>query len=369
MPTILIIEDEEGIREVVYDILTTNDFSAITAVNGSEGIQLAIQHQPDLILCDVAMPVLDGYGVLEQLKKQPTTLTTPFIFLTAKSSVKDLRQGMELGADDYLIKPFTVQELLNAIETRLNKQAQLKGHYEESLNQLRRNITAALPHELRTPLVGILGASEFLLSDYENLDGEVIREFLTDIHSSGERLYHLIQKYLQFIHLQERQLRQSPPPNVLGENAVNLTTGTAERVLALHDRHQDLVLSIEIEQLPLNSQDFRQLLEEILDNAAKFSDKGTPIHLNLFEESKQMYIILKDQGRGMTQTELASIGAYQQFNRDRFEQQGAGLGLAIAKLITQIYHGNLRISSKPEQGTTVHINIPRLPIMHSLEAG
>lgn len=364
MPTILIIEDEEGIREVVYDILTTNRFSVIAAANGSEGVQLAIEHRPDLILCDVAMPVLDGYGVLKQLKKQPTTLTIPFIFLTAKSSVKDLRQGMELGADDYLIKPFTTQELLNAIATRLNKQAQIKGHYEASLNQLRRNITSALPHEFRTPLVGILGASEFLLSDYENLDNEIILELLSDIHSSGERLYQLIQKYLRFIHLQDRQLRQSSHPTVFGENAVALVTATAERVLAVHDRHQDLTLSIEIERLSLNSQDFQQLLEEILDNAAKFSKVGTTIHLKIFEENEQMHLILKDQGRGMTQTELANIGAYQQFNRDRFEQQGAGLGLAIAQLITQIYNGHLSINSQPEQGTTVHANIPRIPIMH-----
>lgn len=360
MPTILIIEDEEGIREVVYDLLTTNHFLVIAAANGSEGVRLAIEHQPDLILCDVAMPVLDGYGVLEQLKKQSTTLTIPFIFLTAKSSVKDLRQGMELGADDYLIKPFTSQELLGAIQTRLNKQAQLKGHYEESLNQLRRNITAALPHELRTPLVGILGASEFLLSDYENLDDEIIRELLTDIHNSGERLYQLIQKYLQFIHLQERQLRKSPHPTVLGENVVKLVTGTAERVLTIHDRHQDLILSIEIERLSLNSQDFQQLLEEVLDNAAKFSDQGTPIHLKIFEDSEQMHILVTDEGRGMTPMELANIGAYQQFNRDRFEQQGAGLGLAIAQLISEIYNGHIRVSSEPDQGTTVHINVPRL---------
>lgn len=369
MPTILIIEDEEGIREVVYDLLTTHHFLVIAATNGNEGVQLAIEHQPDLILCDVAMPVLDGYGVLEQLKKQPTTLTIPFIFLTAKSSVKDLRQGMELGADDYLIKPFTAQELLNAIETRLNKQAQLKGHYEESLNQLRRNITAALPHELRTPLVGILGASEFLLGDYENLDSEIVRELLSDIHSSGERLYQLIKKYLQFIHLQERQLRQSPHPTVLGENVVALVTGTAERVLSVYDRHQDLTLSLQIKRLSLNSQDFQQLLEEILDNAAKFSEKGTPIHLKVFEDSEQMHVVLKDQGRGMTPTELANIGAYQQFNREHFEQQGAGLGLAIVKLITEIYDGHIRISSEPGQGTTVHVNIPRLPITNPLEAG
>jgi signal transduction histidine kinase len=362
MPTILIIEDEEGIREVVYDILTTNQFFVITATDGSEGVKLATEHRPDLILCDVAMPVLDGYGVLEQLKKQPTTLTIPFIFLTAKSSVKDLRQGMELGADDYLIKPFTSQELLNAIHTRLNKQAQLKGHYEESLNQLRRNITAALPHEFRTPLVGILGASEFLLGDFENLDNEIIRELLCDIHSSGERLYQLIQKYLQFIHLQERHLRSSPHLNVLGENVAALVTGTTKRVLTLHDRHQDLTLSIEIKQLSLNSQDLQQLLEEILDNAAKFSEKGTPISLRLFEENEHIHILLKDQGRGMTQKELANIGAYQQFNRDRFEQQGTGLGLAIAKLITEIYHGHIRISSEPDQGTTVHVNIPRVSL-------
>ena len=120
--TILVIEDNLDIREGTQEILDlTGDYDVITAENGKIGVELAIKHQPDLILCDIMMPELDGYGVLYMLNKFENTMHIPFIFLTAKSERSDMRKAMEMGADDYLIKPFDDIELLNAIESRLRK--------------------------------------------------------------------------------------------------------------------------------------------------------------------------------------------------------------------------------------------------------
>ncbi|GAB1542364.1 hypothetical protein NUACC21_50380 [Scytonema sp. NUACC21] len=125
MTRILVIEDEESVRENILDLLEAEDFDTISAADGQIGLNLAISEIPDLILCDLMMPEVDGYGVLTALREEPMTAAIPFIFLTARSARADFRQGMNLGADDYLTKPFTRAELLSAIASRLSKQATL----------------------------------------------------------------------------------------------------------------------------------------------------------------------------------------------------------------------------------------------------
>ncbi|WP_256004610.1 MULTISPECIES: response regulator [Pedobacter] len=133
---ILIIEDNEDIREGTAEILGLANYETITAENGRIGVDMAIKHLPDLILCDIMMPELDGYGVLHLLGKNPATSVIPFIFLTAKTERIDMRKGMEMGADDYLTKPFDEVELFNAIEARLNKSDNQKKMYSQSLDKL-----------------------------------------------------------------------------------------------------------------------------------------------------------------------------------------------------------------------------------------
>lgn len=123
--TVLIIEDNQDIRESTAEILELADYTVYTAENGKKGVELAQEHLPDIILCDIMMPELDGYGVLYMLSKNDQTAGIPFIFLTAKAERSDMRKGMEMGADDYLTKPFDDMELLTAIESRLQKRSQL----------------------------------------------------------------------------------------------------------------------------------------------------------------------------------------------------------------------------------------------------
>ncbi len=125
MKTILVIEDELNVRESLVDLLQVEGFKAIAAENGRMGLTIAHDIHPDLVLCDVSMPEVDGFKVLENLREHPDTGATPFIFLSARATKLDMRRGMELGADDYLFKPFTTDELLSAISARLNKQAAL----------------------------------------------------------------------------------------------------------------------------------------------------------------------------------------------------------------------------------------------------
>jgi len=139
MKKILLIEDNDEIRENTAEILELSNYKVITAENGKRGVELAMGNKPDLIVCDIMMPVLDGYGVLMTLQKNTDTQNIPFIFLTAKAERNDFRKGMELGADDYITKPFEGSELLNAIESRLKKTDLLKQELQtgvEGVDQL-----------------------------------------------------------------------------------------------------------------------------------------------------------------------------------------------------------------------------------------
>jgi CheY-like chemotaxis protein/CRP-like cAMP-binding protein len=130
---ILIIEDNDDVRENLSEILVLSGYETVTASHGKLGVRAALDHTPDLILCDIMMPELDGYGVLRILSRNPATANIPFIFLTAKTEMVDMRRGMALGADDYITKPFDDVELLNTLEVRLQKKRSTIRHDAESM--------------------------------------------------------------------------------------------------------------------------------------------------------------------------------------------------------------------------------------------
>ena len=135
MKKILVIEDEAQSRDIFLECLEAEGFNTLCAENGRVGIQIVQEQLPDLVICDIVMPELDGYGVLSTLRQDPVTAIIPFIFLTAKATKAEFRQGMELGADDYLTKPSTAEELLRAIAARLEKQTALQQWYADEFQQ------------------------------------------------------------------------------------------------------------------------------------------------------------------------------------------------------------------------------------------
>lgn len=143
MKKALIIEDNKDVRENTADILELADYEVFTAENGEIGVEMANQLLPDVILCDIMMPELDGYEVLQKLSKNTKTASIPFIFLTSKAEKTDMRKGMNLGADDYLTKPFSENDLLEAMESRLKKNDFLKREYSRTIEGVSQFIDAA----------------------------------------------------------------------------------------------------------------------------------------------------------------------------------------------------------------------------------
>ncbi|MBW4519087.1 MAG: response regulator [Scytolyngbya sp. HA4215-MV1] len=361
MKTILVIEDESMIRDSLQDLLEMEGFRAIAAEDGIVGIQLAEAHLPDLILCDVNMPGIDGYGVLQALHDNPSTQSIPLIFLTAMGAKSNIRQGMTLGADDYLVKPCTRDELIGAIEGRLKKQTMIQSESQKKLDNLRSSITLALPHELRTPLNGILSFSELLMTDYDVLERTEVLEVAECIHTSASRLYHLIQNFLLYTELEltvrdPNRLKAIQTYEVSKPKLVIATIAT--NIARQNGRESDLHLNLVDSELLLSEIKLKKVLEELISNAFKFSAIGSPVEITSQVDGSDFTITLTDYGRGMTAEHIAYLGAYMQFDRKIYEQQGAGLGLIIAKRLLELHGGSLTIASTPSKTTVVKATLP-----------
>ena len=362
MAKILVIEDAKDLRDDVVEMLNLEGFTASGAENGVVGVKAAECDHPDLIVCDIMMPELDGYGVLEHLRGNPSTATIPFIFLTARTDRMDMRQGMVLGADDYLTKPFRVSELLDSINSRLQKREGLNKLAEQRLEELRENIMSALPHELRTPLNTVIGFSDMLLAECQNIKPDQIADWSQHINIAARRLYRLVENYLYYARLQviskspeERELLQkevtSDPPTIIEFNAAQKAQQTGREADVTYKFGDYTVVKISDHHLS-------KITEELIDNASKFSDAGTAIQVQGQLANEFYELVVKDHGRGMTADEISSVGAYMQFNRDFYEQQGMGLGLAIVRLIAELYGGSVTISSNYGHETTVCVRFP-----------
>ena len=367
MTKILIIEDQPDVRENIQAILDLEDYETLAAADGLIGVELAQQFLPDLILCDVMMPRLDGFGVLKELRQVPATATIPFIFLTAKADRNDYRHGMESGADDYLTKPFTLEELLNAITVRLARQVTVNQAAHQEMDQLRQNITRSLPHELLTPLNGILGTAGILMDFYDSMSKAEILSSIKDIQDSGKRLYRLVQNFLLFAELQ--LLEENPARIQAWKYRLAQKTQTsqiiqelAEQIAEQENRLADVHLDLKNTTIDMADQDFSKVVVEMIDNAFKFSSDGTPVKIRSYCQGDRFCLEIQDQGRGMTTQQIDEIGAYMQFDRKLYEQQGSGLGLILAKWITQLYSGNFAIASTPQKGTTIHLSWPCTPV-------
>lgn len=361
MKKILVIEDEITIRNNLLELLDAEHYWVLGAENGQQGLDLAREYLPDLVVCDVMMPELDGYQVLETLRQEATTAAIPFIFLTAKAEKSDLRQGMEWGADDYLTKPFTREELLKAIASRLSKQDVVVHQTEKKLNELRSNISQALPHEFMTPLSVILMSSDVLLKHYASLEAERIEEMLGGINRMANRLQRLIQNILLYAEL---EVTASDPARISKLRTCRtsatrtILSGIAQNKAYNCGREADLKLELEEGSAAIAQIKLEKLVGELIENALSYSLPGTPVHLTTTRDQNYLYIYVLDRGRGMTSEQICRIGAYVQFERNQYEQQGSGLGLTIAKRLAELHGGRLHVESIAGKQTLVSVSLP-----------
>lgn len=357
--TILVIEDSDDLRSDVIEMLNLEGYTTYGAEDGVVGVELAREIVPDLIVCDIMMPRLNGYGVLQTLRSDNATSAIPFIFLTAKTEHMDQRHGMVLGAEDYLTKPFMVEELLESISAQLKKREDQLKAVRQRVESISNSIATALPHELRTPLNTVIGFSEMLQSEAQNLKPDQVSGWAQHIHSAGFRLYRLVENYLYFVQLQLAV--QSHTPYEIEQAVYNLRSTIESQALstaAVYKRENDLLLQLEdTPEFDIEEKDAAKMVEEIVDNAFKFSKEAHPVTVKGYNENSEYVLEVIDEGRGMTSEQIDQIGGFMQFERLHYEQQGMGLGLAVTKLLAEVYSFDFDIKSERDIGTTMTLRL------------
>lgn len=361
MKKILIIEDEKNVMENIANILHFEGFNVKCALDGLDGINAAQRERPDIILCDIQMPEFDGYEVLKNLKENHALCDIPFIFLTARTEKSDFRAGMELGADDYLTKPFSREELLNAINSRLVSHEQKKHRYRQNLDELRRSISYSMPHEYFTPLSIIIGNIELMEQMYNSLDKTEIFDIINEIKTAAGRLHRLLENMRLYAELELIKSDEKKKENVIKFEAISMKKIITEVTIKFKqdsNRGSDIFVNAEDAVVCVDEKYLSKAIFEVINNAASFSARDTKIIITANVMHDRYILKIKDAGRGMTFEQISKVGAYMQFERKFYEQQGFGLGLTLAKKIVALFSGELIIESEYGKSTTVIFLLP-----------
>lgn len=358
MKKILVVDDSDYILESTSVLLSLEGYEVHTATNGEEGFRKALEVIPDLILCDIQMPILDGYQMLEKIRAHPKTESIPFIFLTAFGEKQNIREGMIRGADDYITKPFTHQELIEALNTQWKKLETVKKQVKEKVETVGRAISFALPHEFRTVLNEVIGLAKFILSSYDDLDKDDILDIANDIVKSSNRLVKITENFLIYVKIEalakNPELRSKlrmhftdEPFAIIQDIAVLKSTNLG--------RQDDIIIEDETHNISLeiSSDSFYKIIDELLDNALKFSQRGQKVRITSGIENNMAFFEIKDEGRGIDPEKLHSIDTLTQFEREIYEQQGVGMGLVISRRLVELHDGRLEIRSEVGKGTSV----------------
>jgi len=360
---ILCIEDDPQMRLIIGMALEGAGYEMEEAADGKQGLDRAMETAPDLILCDINMPGMNGFETLEELRKHKSTSYIPFIFMTGESPRKYLRKGMNLGADDFIMKPIDMNDLIKALQVRLQEVDRKKEETQKAVADLSESITRALPHELRTPMTGIMGLAELLKVQANEMTPSDVKDLAELLYTSAVRMNRTLEKF--WIHTQCLLL-----PHDIAKLTASRQTGTknadliircvAEELALSHKRSADLTLDIAPLSVAISERYFEQVISQIIENAFKFSIDGTNVSISAEIKNTLGLILVKDHGRGMSEDQIRKIHAFMQFDRERHEQQGLGLGLMIAKRLLKIHDGKLEITSGLGKGTTLAITLPLL---------
>jgi signal transduction histidine kinase len=308
---------------------------------------------------------MDGYQFFSAVRANPKWIGIPFIFLTAKDQRIDVRLGKQLGADDYLTKPFEPEDLLIAVEAKLERAATLLAVSEAEMSRLKQNILHTLSHEFRTPLTYIRGYLDLILEEgSDRLSVEEFRGFLQRVQRGSDRLRRLVDDFMFLVMLETGEASTVfhwektyfTGLRSLIEIAIHQRTSAAQR------QKTELVLDIP-EPLPgtvLHMEFIRDALDRLIDNAVKFSpEEGGRVVIRATADDEWIYIAVQDNGVGIPPEQVPNLfKRLHQINRNLLEQPGIGAGLAIVKAIVDLHKGRIDVQTQIGQGSTFTMILP-----------
>ncbi|MBE2267814.1 MAG: hybrid sensor histidine kinase/response regulator [Anaerolinea sp.] len=368
MPKILLIDDESLLRDEVADWLEFEGYEVLTAENGLTGLEKAACEVPDLIVCDIAMPALDGHGVLLEVRSNPQLNHIPFIFLTASANYEAMRRGMNLGADDYLTKPFKRIDLLEAIRSRLRKyeEQQEAAHMQleavsrafaeqEERRLLKSRLVAMFSHDFRNPLASILSSSE-LLKNYEaRMSADHKRQHLDRIGGSVRLLLQMLDDMLAVAEMEHGHLKYRPQPVDIGAFMRDVIDEfrliySDQYTFVFEEAHSGLIES--------DPRLLRQILNNLISNAVKYSPSGSTVTARLQGSDSGLQVHIVDQGIGIPEEDQAHLfDAFYRAENVR-DAKGSGLGLTIVREAVTLCGGEIHVLSEVGRGSIFTVELP-----------
>ncbi|MBD2187018.1 hybrid sensor histidine kinase/response regulator [Pseudanabaena mucicola] len=373
--SILVVDDEPRNFDVIEALLGYQGYQLHHAISGKEAIAQLEELRPDLILLDMMMPEMNGIQFCQHIKAIPRWQTIPIIMVTALNEKSDLANCLNAGADDFVSKPINSIEL----RARVHSMLRIKQQYddiqglsalraetvavlERTLNELRGNLASRLSHEINTPLNGIVCTIELLKSDFQNMEVAEVQEILGWADESAQRLEKLTKKLLIYLDLEVSAHRQKSFQSAHTKFSSTTIATNLNSYISRLNRSNDLCLELEEAEIPLSEKDILIVLLELLDNAVKFSDIGTKIIVRSQVIGENLLLSVQNSGVGMTEKQIQLVGAFMQFNRENYEQQGTGLGLRIVKKIVELAGGQFAIASIPNQDISINLTLPIIAI-------
>ncbi len=368
MNSIVVIDDEAALRRLIATTLTAQGFDVKQAENGEAGIALCLAAAPSLVLSDIKMPGLSGFDVLSRLRAEPATPGSPGFMRRGAGDAADLGRGRVPGADDFLLKPFGLRVLVQAVQTRLARQEAFEARLEKRLADVQTGFGRTLGHELRTPLNAVLGYSSLLLEEGGMFSPAEIMEMAKGIHAAGRRLQRLVERQIAWNEIDGLEAR---PEARAGEDPAGNATCEREALKAASEaeRAQDLVFEPAPEPeagaapVAISPQHLSLIARELADNAFKFSESGTKVKVSVERANGMFVLTIRDEGRGMSDDEIASVAAFRQFDRRSYEQQGLGIGLALARRTAELYDGTVDLAGNPDHPDVGLTAIARIPLI------
>lgn len=348
---ILVVDDEINLRETIKDLLIENDFQVEVAANGQGALEILEHWTPDIIICDIMMPVMDGYLFHEIVKENKMLNHIPFVFLTAKTEERE--KCLLNGADLFLRKPFKISELIKNINVKIERFEKIKNAY----NTFDVNTNNYFSHETNTPLYGILGSVNLLINNEDTIEKKEVAELYDFIKISGERLKRTLKNTLLYENFKNNNLDFSN----ISHAEIYETFFLIKDEIARQDIKQGRRISFNIQKanIKIKLDYLNFILFELIDNSLKYSENNKKVLITGNKFNEEYYeLSITDYGIGLSPEELQKIDIYKQFNRDEREQQGLGIGLFMSRSLMQKSKGIFTIISKIKEGTTINLFFP-----------
>ncbi len=361
--TILLVDDAEEFRQTFAEALRAQGHEVIEAADGLDGIKMARTHRPDVVVSDIKMARLDGYAMTSVLRQHPDTADLPLVLITGEADIKGMRKGMALGADDFITKPFTIEEFETAIQQRVQRRRAARAAMEKHLAGFGTRLSFSLPVELAGRFDDILRASRSLTAG----DAAPAREEITQLSKTivdrsleVERIVGnmFLLAQLEIVAMSQAQSSELRQAHTAARAVVH---AQACQNAALANRECDLVLNLTECSAAISSLCLGKMVEELTGNAFRFSAPGSLVKVSCSDDGHDFLLTVTDQGCGMLPEQVAALGASPLPGVERSGPRATGLGASIARRLVELHGGRLVFSSEPDKGTTVRVSLPAHP--------